>query len=43
MTPDTLRQLSPFCRESHDKRAAIYFTDCARDQTARSQPIENAG
>jgi hypothetical protein len=43
MTLDALRQLSPFCRWSHDERAAICFADCARDQPAPCQAIENAG
>ena len=42
MTLDALGQLSPFCRLSHDKRAAICFADCARDQAAPCQAIENA-
>jgi|SRR2546421_7250321 hypothetical protein len=43
MTLYTLCQLSPFCREPHDERAAICFADFARDQPARCQSIENAG
>jgi hypothetical protein len=43
MTLDALRQLSPFCRWSHDKCAAIRFANCARDQAARCQSIENTG
>ena len=43
MTVNTLRQFSPFCRQSHNKRAAICFADCARYQPARCQTIENAG
>jgi hypothetical protein len=43
MTLDTLRQISPFCCWSHDERAAICLADCARDQSARCQSIENAG
>jgi hypothetical protein len=43
MTLDALRQLSPFCRWSHDERAAISFADFARDQPAPFEPIENAG
>jgi hypothetical protein len=43
MTLDALRQLSAFCRWSHNKRAAICFADCARDQAALCQAIENAG
>jgi hypothetical protein len=43
MTLDALRQLSAFCRRSHHERAAICFADCARDQAALCQAIENAG
>jgi hypothetical protein len=43
MTPDALRQFSPFYRRFHNERAAICFADCARDQPAPCQAIENAG
>jgi len=43
MTLDALRQFSAFCRRSHNERAAICFADCARDQPAPCQAIENAG
>jgi len=42
MTLDALRQFSAFCRRSHNERAAICFADCARDQPAPCQAIENA-
>jgi hypothetical protein len=43
MTLDALRQFSAFCRRSNNERAAICFADCARDQPAPCQAIENAG
>jgi hypothetical protein len=43
MTLDPPSQLSAFCRWFHHERAAIRFADCARDQPARCQTIENAG
>jgi hypothetical protein len=43
MTMDALRQLSPFWRWCHHERAAVCFANCARDQPAPGQTIENAG
>jgi hypothetical protein len=43
MTLDTLCQPSPFCRQPYNKRAAICFADCSRDQPAFCQSIEDTG